>query len=105
MRLLENFKQAKVDEAITLPDQDLLTIAQYVRQNDGLAIGSSSALNLAGALKTAVSKGPGKRILTFLCDGGERSYSKLYNPEFLAEKDLDPENLDIEALLRKYEKI
>ncbi|MBT6610957.1 MAG: hypothetical protein HOB38_02520, partial [Deltaproteobacteria bacterium] len=43
-----------------------------------------------------------KRILTLMCDGGERSYSKLYNPEFLAEKELDPTNVDIEALIQKY---
>jgi len=59
-------------------------------------------LNLAGALKMAIAHGPAKRILTLMCDGGERSYSKLYNPEFLAEKELDPTNVDIEALIQKY---
>lgn len=102
MRLVANFAKASIDDAFTLPDQDIVTIAEYVRQNDGLAVGSSSALNLAGALKTAVTHGPGKRILTLMCDGGERSYSKLYNPEFLAQKELDPSNVDIEALIQKY---
>jgi cysteine synthase A len=102
MRLVANFEKASIDDAFTLPDQDLVTVAEYVRQNDGLVVGSSTALNLAGALKIAVSNGPAKRILTIMCDGGERSYSKLYNPEFLAEKELDPTNLDINALLKKY---
>ena len=103
MRLVENFKQARVDDAITLSDQDLVTVAHYLRHHDGLIVGSSSALNLAGALKTAVINGPGKRILTLICDGGDRSYSKLYNPEFLKEKELDPENTDIEALIKAYQ--
>lgn len=102
MRLVENFKQARVDDALSLPDQDLVTVAHYLRQQDGLVIGSSSALNLAGALKTAVRNGPGKRIMTLICDGGERSYSKLYNPNFLAEKDLDPDNTDVEELINRY---
>ena len=102
MRLVANFEKASIDDAFTLPDQDLVTVAEYVRQNDGLVVGSSTALNLAGALKIAVSNGPATRILTLMCDGGERSYSKLYNPEFLAEKELDPTNLDIDAVLKKY---
>lgn len=103
MRLVENFKQAKIDDAFTLPDQDIVTVAHYVRKMDNIAVGSSSALNLASALKVAVKEGPGKRILTILCDGGERAYSKLYNPEFLQEKELDPTNLDIDALMKKYQ--
>jgi cysteine synthase len=103
MRLVDNFAQAKIDDAFTLPDQDLVTIAEYLRKNDGLVVGSSSALNIAGALRTAVKFGPGKRILTMLCDGGDRSYSKLYNPEFLKEKELDPTLIDIETLMNKYQ--
>ena len=102
MRLVANFAKSQIDDAFTLPDQDLVTVAEYVRQNDGLAVGSSTALNLAGALKMAIAHGPAKRILTLMCDGGERSYSKLYNLEFLAEKELDPTNVDIEALIQKY---
>lgn len=102
MRLVENFAQAKIDQAFTLPDQDIVTVSQYVREKDGIIVGSSAALNLAGALKLAVENGPGKRILTILCDGGERSYSKLYNPDFLKEKDLDISNSDIEGLITKY---
>jgi len=102
MRLVANFAKAQIDDAFTLPDQDIVTVAEYVRQNEGLVVGSSSALNLAGALKLAAKYGPGKRILTFLCDGGERSFSKLYNPDFLAQKELDPTNVDIEALIHRY---
>lgn len=102
MRLVDNFNQAKIDDAFTLPDQDLVTIAQYIRKNDGLVVGSSSALNIAGALKVAAVNSPGKKILTMICDGGERSMSKLFNPDFLREKDLDPDNLDVIGLIEKY---
>lgn len=102
MRLVDNFKQAKIDDAFTLPDQDLVTIAHYVKAQDNIVVGSSSALNLAGALKVAASAGPGKRIVTMICDSGERAYSKLYNPEFLEKKQLDPGDLDVERLIETY---
>lgn len=88
MRLVANFKEARVDEAYSLLDQDLVTIAHYVRAHDGITLGSSSALNVAAALKLARGEGRGKTIVTFWCDNGERSASKLYNEEFLASKNL-----------------
>lgn len=103
MRLVENFKRARVDEAVTLPDTDVVTVSRYVRDHDGLVLGSSSALNVAGALRAAVRSGGGKRIVTFACDLGERSYSKLYNPEFLASKGIDPAKLSIADLIKKYQ--
>ncbi|GAB4013454.1 MAG: cysteine synthase A [Bdellovibrio sp.] len=102
MRLVENFKRARVDEAVTLPDSDAVAVSRYVRDRDGLVLGSSSALNVAGALRAAVRLGPGKRVVTFACDLGERSYSKLYNLEFLQSKGIDPSTLKIEDLITKY---
>jgi cysteine synthase A len=61
----------------------------FMRETEGLVMGMSSMLNLAGAFKTALKMGPGKRIVTIMCDGGERAISKMYNPEFLKEKNLD----------------
>ena len=104
MRLVANFAKAQVDDAFTLPDQDLVTIAQYLRNQDGIVLGSSTALNVAGALKAAIQNGPGKRIVTFYCDLGERSYSKLYNPQYLKERGLDTHQADIEVLVEKYRK-
>jgi cysteine synthase A len=89
MRLVENFKKAKIDDAFNLDDQYLYTVARYVRDKDGIVLGSSSALNVAGAFHTALSAPRGSNILTFMCDLGERSYSKMYNPEFLQEKGID----------------
>lgn len=102
MRLVQNFAQAKVDDAESEDDQTLVTLARYLRDKDGIVLGSSTALNVAIALKTALRHGPGKRILTFACDLGERSYSKLYNPEFLQSKGLDAESADIEPILERW---
>ncbi|MGE4132380.1 MAG: cysteine synthase A [Bdellovibrionales bacterium] len=102
MRLVANFAKAKVDDAITLPDQDLVTIAYHLRDEDGLLLGSSAALNVAGAVHTAIKFGPGKRIVTFICDLGERSASKLYNPEYLSKSGLTDKNLDVEKLISSY---
>ena len=102
MRLVENFKAAKIHRSVNLPDKDLVAISRYVRDQDGIVLGSSSALNLAGAVFAAAKMGKGKRIVTFSCDLGERSYSKLWNSEFLETKDINPQDSDVEKLYQKY---
>lgn len=102
MRTVDNFRQAKIDYVVNLPDVDLITVAHYSAKNDAIVLGSSSALNVAGALRAAAASGPGKTIVTFACDAGERSYSKLYNPDFLNEKNLSQPNPDINALFERY---
>ncbi|WP_198679762.1 cysteine synthase A [Aliidiomarina minuta] len=102
MRRVENFRQAKIDYALNLPDQDLVSIAEYVRKQDGIVLGSSSALNLAAAYFAALQRGPGKRIVTFACDLGERSASKLYNDQYLKSRDLNPEAEAIDSLSARY---
>lgn len=103
MRLVENFKAAKIHRSVNLPDKDLVAISRYVRDQEGLVLGSSSALNLAGALFAAAKMGPGQRIVTFSCDLGERSYSKLWNNEFLATKQIKPDSFSIEELFNRYQ--
>lgn len=95
MRLVENFRMAQIDAAVNLPDQDLITLSRFVREQDGLVLGSSSALNVAAALQAALLHGPGKIIVTFACDLGERSASKLYNNDYLVQRGL---SLDIEPI-------
>ena len=102
MRLVENFKQAKIDYGINLPDIDLICISRYVQQQDGMLLGSSTALNVAGAVFAAMQRGPGKTIVTFACDLGERSASKLYNATYLAEKNLLAPSKNISQLLDEY---
>ena len=102
MRLVENFKAARIHHSVNLPDRDLVAFSRFVRDQDGIVLGSSSALNIAGAVFAAAKKGKGKRIVTFSCDIGERSYSKLWNAEFLKTKDIDASNSDVETIYQKY---
>lgn len=88
MRLVANFQQAIIDEAFTIPDQQLVNIAYYVKEHDNIILGASAALNVAAAYQIAKGN-PGKTIITFWCDSGERSASKLYNSEFLKTKNLE----------------
>ncbi|MDX2369485.1 MAG: cysteine synthase A [Colwellia sp.] len=103
MRSVENFRQAKVDKAISLPDQDLVAIARHVDQYDGLLLGSSTALNVAGALYAAAKMGSGKTIVTFYCDLAERSKAKLYNQGFLSEKNISSNYETIEDMFLRYQ--
>jgi len=101
-RFQDNFKHIHQDECYTIDDQKLTTLAMYLREHEGLVMGMSSMLNLAGAFKTALKMGPGKRIVTFMCDGGERAISKMYNPEFLKEKNIDGSLLSEKEVLEIY---
>ncbi len=103
MRLVENFKQAKLDHAVNLPDQDLVTLSRFVRDNDGIVLGSSSALNVSGAIFAAAKMGPGNCIVTFSCDAGERSFSKLYNEAYLTDREIDINFRSMEEMYQAYE--
>ncbi len=105
MRLVDNFRQARIDTAINISDEDIVTIARHVRDQDGLLLGSSSALNVAGAFMAAVQQGPGLKIVTFACDAGERSAAKLYNPDFLAARELGPRFASINELKEVYQSV
>lgn len=102
MRLVENFKQARIDAAVNLPDGDLVTLSRYMVEQEGLVLGSSSCLNVAGALQAALLHGPGKTIVTFACDLGERSASKLYNTDYLRQRGVRTEPEPIQELLARY---
>lgn len=105
MRLVENFRLAKIDCAINLPDQDLISISRYVRDQEGILLGSSSALNVAAAFFAALHREPGKTIVTFACDLGERSASKLYNDDYIKGRDLSPKAEGIDALTQRYKQM
>ena len=89
MRLTENFKRARVDEAMRLSDQAMIEMLYHLAREDGLVMGTSSALNVRAAWELARQhRGEGLRIVTFLCDHGSRYTSKVFNPEFLEKKSL-----------------
>lgn len=102
-RLVENYKHIHQDRCFTIDDQKLTSLAMFLRKEEGLVMGMSSMLNLAGAFNTALRGGKGQRIITFMCDGGERAVSKMYNPEFLLEKKLDGSLLSEKEITEIYQ--
>ncbi|GAA0781470.1 cysteine synthase A [Roseibium denhamense] len=78
----------KIDHAYTIGDEEALPLVFQLAEHEGLLLGGSSAINLAGAKRLAEELGPGKTIVTILCDHGTRSQSKIYNPAFLRSKNL-----------------
>lgn len=89
-RATANFNRAKLDGAFRGTDQQVIEMSQYLLKHDGLFVGSSAALNVVGAVKLARKLGKGHTIATILCDGGGRYQSRMYNPQWLAEKGLTP---------------
>jgi len=87
-RITANVAQAPVDLAYQISDEEALPILFDLAAQEGLLLGGSSAINVAGAIRLAKDLGPGKTIVTVLCDSGARYASKLYNPAFLREKGL-----------------
>ena len=78
----------RVDKPYAISDEEALPLVFDLLKNEGLCLGGSSAINIAGAIRLAKDIGPGKTIVTILCDGGTRYQSRLYNPEFLKSKNL-----------------
>lgn len=78
----------KVDHAYLIPDEEAVPIIFDLLIHEGLCLGGSSGINVAGAIRLAKEMGPGHTIVTVLCDSGNRYQSKLFNPEFLRSKNL-----------------
>jgi len=87
-RITGNLEDAPIDDAFRVPDEEALPVCFELLEHEGLCLGGSSGINVAGAMRLARKLGPGKTIVTVLCDGGMRYASKLYNPAFLEENDL-----------------
>ncbi len=87
-RITKNLEGLAVDMAFEIADKDALPYLFDLAQNEGLCLGGSSAINIAGAVAMAKEMGPGKTIVTILADYGNRYQSKLYNSEFLRSKSL-----------------
>ena len=87
-RITANLEGFTPDHAYQIPDEEALPIVFDLLANEGLCLGGSSGVNVAGAIRLAKEMGPGHTIVTILCDYGTRYQSKLFNPEFLREKGL-----------------
>ena len=87
-RVTKNVEGAPIDDAYQIPDAEALPILFDLLKHEGLCLGGSSAINVAGAIRLARELGPGHTVATILADPGTRYRSKLWNPEFLKEKGL-----------------
>ncbi len=87
-RVTANLEGAIVDEAFLIPDSESIPLAFDLLEHEGLCMGGSTGVNVAGAIHMARQMGPGHTIVTILCDYGTRYASKLFNPDFLREKNL-----------------
>ena len=87
-RITKNFAEANIDGAFSINDQESLPILYDLIQNEGLSLGTSCGVNIAGAIRLGKKLGPGKTIVTILCDKSDRYNSKMFNKPFLIEKGL-----------------
>ena len=87
-RVTKNFENAKIDDAYSIDDKEAIPLIFKLIKNEGLNLGTSSGINIAGAIKLGKEIGPGKIIVTILCDLADRYKSKLFNKELLKEKDI-----------------
>ena len=87
-RITANLEGAVVDMPYQIPDDEMLLVLYDLITQEGLSLGTSSAVNVAGAIRMAKDMGPGHTIVTVLCDGAHRYASKIFNIEFLKEKGL-----------------
>ena len=97
-RLTANFKDAPVDDALRVDDRTMVEMAHWLLREEGLFVGMSAALNVAGAARYARTLPAGSRVVTILCDGGDRYRSRIYDPAWLAENDLMPQAADLSFL-------
>jgi cysteine synthase A len=94
-RVTRNIEGAPVDLSYQIPDEELLRVAFDLLRDEGLCVGGSTGINVAGAIRLARELGPGHTVVTILCDGGQRYQSKMFNAEFLRSRGLPaPEWLD-----------
>jgi cysteine synthase A len=97
-RVTRNVAASLVDDAYRIPDPVGVEFVYHLLRKEGLYLGLSAAINVAGAVKLARERGPGQVIVTILCDGGSRYASKLFNPAWLAGQNLAPKAVGLEFL-------
>jgi cysteine synthase len=99
-RVTSIIETAKVDDAFLISDEEAVTVIYELLEHEGLCLGGSTGINIAGAIHLAKQLGPGNTIVTILADSGNRYQSKLFNPDFMRSK-----NLPVPAWLEKRTKI
>ncbi|VAW20252.1 Cystathionine beta-synthase [hydrothermal vent metagenome] len=109
-RITANIADLEVDMAYQIPDSEALPYIFDLAEHEGMCLGGSSGINIAGAVRMAREMGPGHTIITVLADYGNRYQSKLFNPEFLRSKSLPTpawlkhgQDIDITAVMEAEE--
>jgi cysteine synthase A len=97
-RITENFKGAPIDDALQVDDRTMIEMAYWLLREEGLFVGGSAALNVAGAARYARTLPAGSTVVTILCDGGERYSARIWNREWLAENECVPAASDLSFL-------
>ena len=97
-RIVANFAGAPVDDAVRVDDRTMVTMAHWLLREEGVFVGGSAALNVAAAARYARTLPAGSRVVTVLCDGGDRYRSRLYDAAWLAENDCTPVARDLSFL-------
>ncbi len=87
-RVTKNLEDAPIDMSVQVSDVEMLEVVYDLLIHEGLCVGGSTGINVAGAMKIARELGPGHTVVTILCDFGTRYQSKIFNPEFLKERNL-----------------
>lgn len=95
-RVTRNFAGAPIDRAMRVVDRDAIEMAHWLLRNEGLFLGGSAALNVVGAARLARTLPEGSRVVTILCDGGQRYQSRLFNQAWLQENDVLPRAQSLE---------
>jgi cysteine synthase len=97
-RVTKNVADISMDEAYRIDDQTALTIVHHLLRDEGIFVGLSTGINVAGAVRLARERGPGQVITTILCDSGVRYMSKIFNRDWLKAKNLNPD-LPLDSVL------
>uniref|UniRef100_M4BZJ5 cysteine synthase n=1 Tax=Hyaloperonospora arabidopsidis (strain Emoy2) TaxID=559515 RepID=M4BZJ5_HYAAE len=98
-RLTKNFMLAKIDDAFTVTDQEMVEMSRFLLREEGIFVGSSSSLNCVAAVRAARKLGPGRTIVTVLCDSGQRHLTKFWNDEQIRKEwHLEPKASHLEFL-------
>jgi cysteine synthase A len=105
-RITANFASARLDDAVHIEDLETVRFVYRLLNEDGLLLGSTSGINVAAAVRLARELGPGHTVVTVLCDGGAKYQSRLFNPEWIAQKGFASavphgSNVNVTSLLEK----
>jgi len=98
-RVTKNLEGIAMERAYRIPDQEALTLIYHLLRDEGLFLGLSSGINIAGAVRYALERGPGQTIVTILCDSGAKYQSKIFNPAWLSANGLSA-NLPLESVVK-----